>query len=267
MVVKWDFMTRWQRHFRATLGLAIGFSIFGIIGLCALRENLQNANSGSSVLFCDVIMSIVAAYILFAACIAFYCFVGNTFNNMKTKVDRETYLMLPASNLEKYLGRVFNMTIGGLAQCILAIAIADFIQLAFSIFITPEYHTSLTFHVFSRCCLFIKELPVQDAIAMSVFLCSTGLFVHSFYTLGSAFFRKASLLLTTAAGLFLAYIVIYFTKDFVNISITINDGTGTFCYSSLIYDAILCVLSVINYLASYKIFSRMQVINNKWINI
>ena len=44
--------------------------------------------------------------------IAFYVLASCIFNNMKTKLQRESFLMLPACNLEKFVARLLMMSIG-----------------------------------------------------------------------------------------------------------------------------------------------------------
>ncbi len=42
----------------------------------------------------------------------FYGLASCIFSNMKTKLQRESFLMLPACNLEKYAARFLMMSIG-----------------------------------------------------------------------------------------------------------------------------------------------------------
>ena len=77
--------------------------------------------------------------------------------------------------------------------------------------------------------------------------------IYTLYLLGSAVFRRHRLLLTTACVVFIL------------VSLTISDvieddmaGVATL---------IFLMLSVANIVGSYMLFKRMQVINNKWLNI
>ena len=72
--------------------------------------------------------------------------------------------------------------------------------------------------------------------------------MYTFYILGSAVFRRYRLLLTTATLVFVMVCLI--NSDIV----------------ALTY-VIFIVLSIANIVGSYMIFKRMQVINNKWLNI
>ncbi len=264
MVVKWDAFTNKAFYLRSTLGLALGLSLFCIFGLYTFRENWMDETDAAKT-FYGVFMNTMVGNTMLIATIGFFCFAGNCFHNMNNKLRRATYLMLPATKLEKYLARFFNITVGGFILCLVAILIADFVQFIFSFIITPGFHASLTYSNF-QFMNYMAGRSTNEVIALSAIIWSTVIFVHSFYTLGSTIFSKYALLITTGIGIVLIYISGYSLKD-AGINISINDGTDTFCYNSLIYAAILLVLSAICYLSSYKLFTRMQVINNKWINI
>lgn len=265
MVMKWDIFTNKQFYIRGTLGLALGLSLFSIFTLYVFHTNWMDEPT-ATITFNGVFMNTMAANTAAIAAIGFFGFAANCFHNMSTKLRRTSYLMLPASNLEKYLARYFNICVGGFFLCIIAIIIADFVQFIFSFIITPGFHSSLTLSVL-KLTDYMERMPANDAIVTIFVFFSFAIFVHAFYTLGSILFRKFAPLITTGIGLALLYFTVtILTKDF-GICITINNGTGTFTYSNLIYIAIHLILSAICYISSYKIFTHIQVINNKWINL
>lgn len=263
MVAKWDALTNKQAYLRGAFGLAIGISLFCVFSFYTFYENWYY-NPTTVAATHDTFMKSTALSALIIACIGYFCFVGNCFHHMQTKLRRETFLMLPASNLEKYLGRFFNISVGGFILCWIAFTVADFIQFLFSFIIPPGLHGSLTLSLLGFSGEF-KELPTSNIIGIIVHGSSTFIFVHAFYTLGSTFFRKYALQLTTCAGLLLIYINLYIFHN--NLCINLVNEQDEFFYNRLINAAILLILSAICYFSSYKIFTRMQVINNKWINI
>lgn len=104
-----------------------------------------------------------------------------------------------------------------------------------------------------------------DAIFYSFFI-----FAHSFCTLGGTFYRKMAPLFTFATGLVLFLALGYLENwmahtGFLNFLTPYTEG------HNYIFTTVLCIfflaISAFNYWASYKIFSHMQVISNKWINI
>lgn len=249
MVLRWDILTNKKRYTGALLGLILGFTLIFIISLLSMRgwdytesfhfsdpsEYFLNNNYSFFCIFMGIVPFVMATMI---------------FHNMANKLSRENFLMLPASNLEKYFVRLLNMTLGSFILVILALIGADLVQLAFSFIITPSFHMSLSWPTLSR--WITTEFSFGDFCAF--------LFFHSFCILGGAFYRKQPFLLTFVTGGVLLWalgcISIFFHPIFPRIP------TEDICY------IIICLcLTVFNYWASYKLFCRMQVICNKWINI
>lgn len=145
MVIRWDILSNWKTYFRTMIGLAFGITLLALICLCTFRSRSLSSIDAEN-LFFGTYSDVVSTNILIVFTISFYIFVGNCFRNMKTKIKRENFLMLPASNLEKYLGRLLNITVGGLLLTLGATIIADFIQFLFSFILTPGLHTSITWN-------------------------------------------------------------------------------------------------------------------------
>lgn len=136
MVLRWDILTNWQRHLGATAGLAIGLSIYCVLRLFSMRYWL---NSTEVELASHQYQVSVCMFFSVIAFIAFYVLASCIFNNMKTKLQRESFLMLPACNLEKFVARLLMMSIGVLVQLFAAVILADVIQFIFSFIITPDF--------------------------------------------------------------------------------------------------------------------------------
>lgn len=148
MVIRWDVLNNWTHNLGVIIGLAICFSIANIIRLYRISgfiaashelDAMTDSYKKSAYMFFGFI-SFMVIYVL-ASCI---------FRNMKTKLQRESFLMLPATNLEKYVARFLVVTVGGLVTLLGALVISDIIQLIFSFFITPGFHISLTWPVLSH---------------------------------------------------------------------------------------------------------------------
>ncbi len=277
MVIRWDVLNNWTHNLGAIVGLAICFSFFNIIRLYNISEFVSTSDNlevlsksyQQSACMFFVFISFMVIYVL-ASCI---------FRNMKTKLQRESFLMLPATNLEKYVARLLFMTIGGVIALLGALVVSDIIQIIFSFIITPGFHTSITWPVLSHFMSAIHIFPSTDlllsgndwlkCIALSAFL----LFVHSFFTLGGSFYRKLPALLTPCTGLVLCFIFVYILNELaewapihINGIDFSNGSTADYCITTTAA-VVFLALAAFNYWASYKIFTRMQVICNKWLNI
>ncbi len=269
MVLRWDILTNWQRHLGATAGLAIGISIYCVLRLFSMRYWL---NSTDVELAGHQYQVSVCMFFSVIAFIAFYVLASCIFNNMKTKLQRESFLMLPACNLEKFVARLLMMSIGVLVQLFAAVILADVIQFIFSFIITPDFHISITWAVLSHIIPTIH--PFDNDWLKWITFYSFILFSHSFATLGGTFYRKLPVLLTACTGILLSMILGYIINklgeagvfDFFSHINFSNGSTADYCITITAFFVFLA-LTAFNYWASYKLFTRMQVICNKWINI
>ena len=269
MVLRWDILTNWQRHLGATAGLAICSSIYCVLRLFSMRYWL---NSTDVELAGHQYQVSVCMFFSVIAFIAFYVLASCIFNNMKTKLQRESFLMLPACNLEKFVARLLMMSIGVLVQLFAAVILADVIQFIFSFIITPDFHISITWTVLSHIISTIH--PFDNDWLKWITLYSFILFSHSFATLGGTFYRKLPVLLTACTGILLSMILGYIINklgeagvfDFFSHINFSNGSTADYCITITAFFVFLA-LAAFNYWASYKLFTRMQVICNKWINI
>jgi len=269
MVIRWDILTNWKRHLGALAGLTIGISIYCVLKLFSMRFWLTSTDVEQATDQYQVSICMFYTVITF---IAFYVLASCIFNNMKTKLQRESFLMLPAYNLEKFMARFLVMSIGGLLQLLVALILADVIQFIFSFIITPGFHTSITWPVASHIISVIQPFQSDWLKCIAIYAFLT--FVHSFATLGGTFYRKLPVLLTACTGILLSiilgYIINYLGEagvfDFVaNIDFS-NGSIGDYC-TTITAIVVFLAVAAFNYWASYKIFTRMQVICNKWINI
>ena len=96
MVLRWDILTNWQRHLGATAGLTLSISIYCVLRLFSMRYWLNSTDVEQAGHQYQVS---VCMFFYIIAFIAFYVLASCIFNNMKTKLQRESFLMLPACNL------------------------------------------------------------------------------------------------------------------------------------------------------------------------
>lgn len=264
MLMRWDVQTLWKHYVFSTLACIISYSLYSLIWLNTYKGIVFEETPVSTQDYYITNETMFFGIMIF---IAFYVWASCIFCNLKTKTYRESFLMLPASNLEKYMARLLLMVIESIVELTTILIATDAIQLAFSYIINPGFHVSITLPIIHN----ILDTPLftrwgeEDAILYSLFI-----FAHSFCTLGGTFFRKMAPLFTFVTGIVLFMVFGYTIQwmaqagllDFLN---PYNDG------HNYVWTAVLCIiflaLSAFNYWASYKIFTRMQVISNKWINI
>lgn len=277
MVLRWDLLTNWKSYFYSIAGLAIGIIMLSISMLYSfphshfiVEGDLGNYYEGNMTGF---LAAIVILFFFISPC--------NIFSNMKTNLQRENFMMLPANNLEKYAARFLMMSVGSILMMLIATLIADFVQFVLSFFMTPGYHASIIGSSLSQIykaatntgdnpiCILAGQYKIDAAILGWSFLTM----IYSFCLLGGTFFRKQPIILTAVSGIIIFMIIGYcgseleewgafdFFKHFN------YDNPGTSLCIAIFWSVVFLALAAFSLWASYKLFTRMQVICNKWINI
>ena len=277
MVLRWDLLTNWKSYFYSIAGLAIGIIMLSISMLYSFPHSYFIVERDLNYYYeCRMTGFLAAIFILFifiSAC--------NIFSNMKTKLQRESFMMLPANNLEKYAARFLMMSVGSILTMLIATLIADFVQFVLSFFMTPGYHASIIGSSLSQIykaatntgdnpiCILAGQCKIDAALVGWSFL----IMIYSFTLLGGTFFRKQPIILTAVSGIIIFMIIGYCGSkleewgafDFYT---HLNyDNPGTSLCIAIFWSVVFLALAAFSLWASYKLFTRMQVICNKWINI
>lgn len=274
MVLRWDALSNWKKYVRNTLGLAFVFSFICICFQFNWRSNGYVTYHDVK----DLYLGNVSGLFMFISFIIFFFCGSRIFINMKTKASRSLFLMLPATNMEKFISRLLYTVVGTSLMIFASWMIADIIQFVFSLFLTPGMQGSLVGTVFEE--LFLKDnfdsshfivrngtSVLGQTFPVGMFLLSLTIFNHSFFTLGGTIFRKSATLLTICSSfilMFLMALISSFVDDDVLVHFVQSMQPNTFGWLMV---NVFLLLSVFNYWASYKLFTHMQIINNKWFNI
>ena len=264
MVMRWDVFTNLKSYLNMMLGMTFALLPFFIMQLYQLSKQYQ--------LFPDTIdLSYwgMSQYVLMIFSIAMYMMATQIFMVMKTTGQREQFLMLPASNLEKYISRFLFSTLGAAVAMITAIVVADLVQLIFSFLLLPGHHQSVCLSTMALLwkiwTTFIESIDSAGALMLSLLIMTCGVLVHSFFILCGTLFRKHTIVVSGILFIVMTYLVIYVIEsvpDTITTCLMHGDNSWIFCL--LIAELLLAGFQ---YWLSYKVFTRMQVICNKWINL
>ena len=277
MVLRWDLLTNWKSYFYSIAGLAIGIIMLSISMLYTFPHSHYIVGGDLGNYYEDgmtgFLATILIAFFFVSAC--------NIFSNTKTKLQRESFMMLPANNLEKYAARFLMMSVGSILTMLIATLIADFVQFILSFFMTPGYHASIIGSSLRQIyeaatntgdnpiCILAWQYKIDAAILGWSFLTM----IYSFCLLGGTFFRKQPIILTAVSGIIIFMIIGYCGSEleewgafdfFKHLN---YDNPSTSLCMAIFWSVIFLALAAGSLWASYKIFTRMQVICNKWINM
>ena len=206
----------------------------------------------------------------------FFCFAmlfaaSLMFSGMKDTRKRSAFLLWPVSNLEKYvisiILSVFWMMVITFAAYVLADAMRVFVDWVTGRIIIWGVPIVFT-QVFGQA-VFHNDWQMVWWFFTIVF------YIHSLYIVGGTLFRRQQFLFTSATiavvGILLMMLLQQTNPDIEFITGTWDEKTETYhqIFHPFFYilNTTLCALIVFHYWASYKLFTRIQVINNKWLNV
>lgn len=213
---------------------------------------------------------VVAGVCAFFIGLAIMISVAGLFSEFTTKQRRVSLLMLPASNLEKFLSAVIYASVVSVACILLAFIVGDTLRmLTLSLF----FHQPMCSAAGS---LFTQVFHVEvNGITMGywqLFLMQvlSLVLLHSTFTLGGSLFRKWPFLITAVIQIVLAMVfgmfMMFLSRNFdFELPMNLIEHYGKWMFYA--YLLFLAAVSALFYWLSYRIFTRMQVISRKWVNV
>ena len=239
-----------------------------------------------------MVLYVVASVVLISSVVA----------GINDKRKRESFLMLPSTNAEKYLSLIVYSTVICILCVFLAMVLGDTLRMAFlwgrdlmgfgpryegepvSVYITNRFGDVMYSNSWVR--WYDSALPVflynfvpnygfstwYGVMRWAFFLASL-LWVHSRYTLGGTLLRKYAfvassvvfILLLVGFAKFIDYFELYtFRSEWIDAAGNLHKHMiSTLVY---VYCIALPILSIANYWISFRIFKGFELITNKWIN-
>jgi hypothetical protein len=184
------------------------------------------------------------------------------FYSMDRKHDMQALLMLPASNLEKYLIRYGSWIILVPIQLVTFFA-ADLVQYVYGLAVGHEELRFVTSAVLEMLGKPWHQIPAEKHHVVVIGLTLVVLWLHSVYALGATFFRtrKYNWIPTTAVIIMLLMLLIWILPN----SVTDPEQRASSTQSTAT-NMIYVLLVVLNYWLSYRLFCRQQV-KGKLVNV
>ena len=291
---RWVLATNFRNFLAWTLGAAVGVFLMEMI-LVAINVNADGGN------YVPELYNTISRVCLIALIIFVLVALSTGFSDYQKKPQREAFLMLPSTNLEKFLAVVIYVTVVWSLAGFLAFAVGDTLRMAVrALFFHNEWY-SLVPKVWDL----LGELmpPVNHGtlntsmsydVCLFVFVLTLFIWIHSIYILGGTLLRKYAFVATSLVVILSIVLMVWLSQKF-NLQYfyvdTIIDGqsidalrqsgalgpNGAWSAKSVqvihkvgalgyFLTVALPLLSIFNYLASFHIFKGFQLITNKWTN-
>ena len=292
---RWVLATNFRNFLAWTLGAAVGLFLVEMI-LVAINVNADGGN------YIPFLYSTVSNICQIALFIFVLVALSTGFSDYQKKPQREAFLMLPSTNLEKFLAVVIYVTVVWSLAGFLAFVVGDTLRMAVrALFFHNEWY-SLVPRVWDSFFPDLSPINGEDMIIrpLSYKVCAPialiGLFIwiHSIYILGGTLLRKYAFVATSLVVILSIVLMVWLSQKF-NLQYfyvdTIIDGqsidalrqsgalgpNGAWSAKSVqvihkvgalgyFLTVALPLLSIFNYLASFHIFKGFQLITNKWTN-
>ena len=229
--------------------------------------------------------------------------ISSIVSSINEKRKREAFLMLPASNSEKYLSLVIYSTFICIVCAFLAIVLGDSLRMLaywatdyrgpvyadgtqyYGCFddvtggqvywwssALPKMLNELTPEIVNKG---YENYPTDLIVIQLLFIYGGILWVHSLYTLGGTLLRKYSFVGTSVLMLLIVTLFARIIKvtDWTLFHTQWNWDSGSAVLESYeigtagwVTAIAFLIFSVLNYWASFHIFKAFQLITNKWLN-
>ena len=251
-LARWSLTNDRKYHIKSFFqNLVIFTLVFVFFTSVDVKWNQQNANYFPCSLAAVVA---IAVTLILGSSFMFY--------SMDQKHDMQTLLMLPASNLEKYLVRYASWIILLPIQLVAFFA-ADLVQYVYGLVVGHEELRFVTSAVLDMLGNMWYQIPAEKHHVVVIGLALLAVWLHSLYALGATFFRtrKHNWIPTTAIILMLVMLMIWILPH----TLTDPEQRGSSA-SDMVMNTIYVLLVVLNFWLSYRLFCRQQVIG-KFVNV
>lgn len=264
-VLKWNALMTKKEILTNTASMTFAFVVLAVVQVMSSRNEsdmvvADNFNSFTS----------FALFVFLIICSIGGCWI---FNNMKTKEQRITFKMLPATDLEKFVARALYATVVWWLIGFIAFCLADLFRMLISLIAgidivksaIPDF-LNMLFGGNDHNISIFGETDMTYVLPLTFAVNAWAFWVHSLYILGGALFRRRQFVLTTLAHCIIGLAFTPIIVDFVD-SLDKATAEQMFCTVMWTAGSVFTLLFLLNWWLSYKIFRRMQVINNKWLNL
>ena len=292
---RWMLMTNLQKFLAYTAGCAAAVFLLELI-IIAFSVHADGLNYHSFLYsslsqFCQIFLII---YVLVA--------ISTLFSYYLKKPQREAFLMLPATHLEKFLSAVIYVTVVWSLAGFLAFAVGDTLRMAVRALAYGNEWYSLVPRLLE---LFGEVMPsfpdggvfvytTSYKVVVTMWIIGWIVWFHSTFLLGGTLLRRYSFAASSLVIILFIVVLVWFGHKY-NLQVfyveTMIDGQSEAALrasgalatngpipaetvqvfnragaAAYIVAILLPLFSIFNYWASYHIFKGFQLITNKWTN-
>ena len=245
--LKWNIITEKKTMFTHTLAFVAAFLIIQLfyIGVVNMFQN-----PGPKSVMTGMLMSISIVFLMT------YYYASGILGNARTKEQRTTVLMLPASNAEKFCARLVYVLVFIPLLVIAALLVATLLRMGIQLLLGHDY------------IVFGFDMLTDEGGFGFLNSLLGHLFGISVFVLGGVLFRKHPFIWTWVSTLCLFFVVALvlglIAKILLSANVHLHIGVEI---PRTIGNIIAAVIMVFNFWLSYRLFRRLQLVQHKWFNV
>lgn len=263
--LRWMISVNFRSLLMWTLGLTLGVAMGELMVRAMIQTTTPQETHTTGILG-----GFFVVYIIIGVVVG----ICNLFVELDKKPNRQAFLMLPATNLEKFLAATIFSTVCGFLTMHLSFIVGDTLRVVFRALFYGDSWNSFVFPEVVKMMSFdgVAAYHTLGYRLMGLAFLVFGLtWLHSFYTLGGTLFRKYAFVISSLVLVAGFTMLVWFSKYHeINMFSTYDiegvgrvEKVGTMTY---ILTAFFAVFSVVNYWLSFRIFKGFELITNKWMN-
>ena len=257
LLLKREYSVNWKQHVYRLLAI---YGTFLVTLFMTMLTNDPYTPSAQTIHHFTEIVGFVCGVVSMV-------YLSQMMKPMETKTSRINYLMLPATNAEKFVSRLLMATVGFWITAIVALAFATASRYIFMpfMYVNPDLYHPIFGNVMAEFFDFggpitFNEIRMNDFEA-GMFVLMFVIWGYTIYMLGGNIWYKNAFIKTVAAMTVITILgnVVLFSLISAfgievsdqNFAVIVDTATG-----------VLTALSVFNVWLSYRLFRRAQVIRN-----
>ncbi len=252
---------RWQLTLSKRQLLIFGLVIFAIISIPQAFGLLISRHADTASVTSINAMVAISAYLVMGGV--------SVFTHLKTRQQRINEFMLPASNKEKFLARYLVMVVAMSFAAMVGFLAGDLVQWLLTLAFGSAAPTSATGCLIES----IKGMTFAfsgDASTYVVPMTLSLVSLHALFLLLGSLFNKHALVLSVFSFFGLNTVIMMLIGLVTKVMFSLGEAG----YVITIYDDWCAVVAslvnvafiIVCFRLAYRRYTRLQVINNKWIN-
>lgn len=241
------------------LGFFLGFLFMNFVGFYSIFKSYGYKPAWLE----NDISAICGLLFMTEVLLSFYC-ISHSFTFLKDKSRRISYLLLPATHLEKFLARILTYTLGQLIQSFIAFLLAYlvlsvFVSMSCGVGIISMYSMLFT-HLFLPFSNLFGDIFVHGVFSWAAFMdtysvFSLYLFFFSLYMLASMIFRSQPFIwMSVCCVVSLVILGLFFGSQY-----PWQTGLVHILRNDYLMSVLYMIVSVVLMYSSYRLFKRKGV--------